>query len=56
MAYYISGLIPYDGIIGLILSGISAVCIFMVIVLAFYGRSDSFKGLIRRFIKKGGEK
>lgn len=50
-AYFVSRIIPYDGIVGLILSGISAVILFGVIMITFYGRSRRFKALTNRFVK-----
>jgi len=44
--------IPVGGLGGLILSGISAVLIYAVLVIAFYGRQPQMKALIKRFIKR----
>jgi len=50
-AYFVNTVIPIEGIIGLFLSGIAAVVIYIITVLAFYGRSRRFKALAGRFIK-----
>jgi len=52
IAYYVSAKIPVGGLGGLILSGISAVLIYAVLVIAFYGRQPQMKALIKRFIKR----
>lgn len=55
-SYFVSKLIPTDGIPGLILSGIAATVIFGITVLAVYSRSRRFKALLGRFINKGAKK
>lgn len=52
LAYYVNRLIPIDGFCGLILSGISAVVIFVIIIFTVYGRTRRFKALAGRFIKR----
>lgn len=51
-AYYISSIIPFDSITGLLLSGICATAIYALMILVIYGRSRQFKSLAGRFIKK----
>ena len=51
-AYFISAKIPFDGIVGLILSGICATVVFAILLLAIYGKSRRFRALLQRFYKR----
>lgn len=51
-AYYISSIIPFDSITGLLLSGMCAIVIYALMIFVIYGRSRQFKSLAGRFIKK----
>ena len=48
-AYFAAKLIPVSGIAGLMLSGLTAIVIFAVVVLLFFGRSRVLRALIQRF-------
>ena len=56
LSYYVNRFIPIDGIYGLILSGLAAVVIFGIIIIAVYGRTRRFKALVGRFIRKVDKK
>ncbi len=51
-AYYACRLIPVGGIIGLILSGMSACVIFIAVILIFYSKNRVFWALLKRFQKR----
>lgn len=51
-AYFVSLKIPYDGICGLLVSGVAATVIFGVLMIGIYGRSRQFKALLKRFYKR----
>lgn len=48
-AYGVSCLIPVQGLVGLILSGLSAIAVFLVVILLFFSRSRALKALLQRF-------
>lgn len=48
-AYFAAKLIPVSGIAGLMLSGLTAIVLFAVVVLLFFGRSRVLRALIQRF-------
>ena len=50
--YYISSIIPVNGIVGLIISGVIAVFVYALLILGIYGTTGEFKALAGRFIKK----
>ena len=55
LAYFLSKAVPLDGFLGLMVSGLISVVIYIVVLLIFCGRSEVFKNFVRRFIKKGKE-
>lgn len=50
-AYYIAHIMPFDGTAGLLVSGVSALAIYVVMILGLYGRDSRFKALVKRFVK-----
>lgn len=55
-AYYVSGMIKFEGILGLFISGVCSVLIYGIIILVVYSRTAEFKNLLNRFLKKRGAK
>lgn len=51
-SYFISHIIPIDGIAGLVISGFASVSIFGILILVIYGRTRQFRALYSRFTKK----
>ena len=54
LVYCLGRIIPFDGIAGLLISGIVSVLVYAVLIIVVYGRTRQFKALMGRFIKKGG--
>lgn len=52
LVYYITKLIPYSGILGLILAEIVSLAVYGGVILLVYGRSREFSALLSRFIRK----
>ena len=51
-AYFLGKSIPLNGIAGLFVSSAVALMIAIVSILIFYGRSEQFRNMISRFIKR----
>ncbi len=51
-AYFVCRLIPMQGILGLLVSGIVSVIIAVMLIVLLYCRTTQFKNLVLRFMKK----
>lgn len=51
-SYFISEILPFSGIWGLIISGVCAVVVYVIVLFSFFGKRQELKRLVGRFIKK----